>query len=51
MPAKRANLMEQLLAELLKALVQYVLGPLAVSWLEERLKSKQKSKSKNRRKH
>ena len=39
--------MEQLLAELLKALAQYVLGPLALRWFEERLKSKHK----NRRKH
>ena len=50
MPAKRAMSMEQLLAELLKALVQYILGPLAVKWFEERLKSKLKSKPKNRRK-
>jgi small-conductance mechanosensitive channel len=39
--------MEQLIGELLKALVQYVLAPLAGRWLEERLKSKRKTNRKH----
>jgi hypothetical protein len=38
--------MEQLFTEFLKALGQYVLAPLAVKWLEARLKSQHKNRRK-----
>ena len=38
--------MQQLLTEFLKAFARYVLAPLAVKWVEERLKSKYKNRRK-----